>query len=412
MIKKYLILVLIVVFIFSCKENKEQVEEHIKTYKFDIDNCTSNRISDSFKITNIVQLETTEKSLIQRISHIHSNESEILVFDYNQKLLLRYKHTGEFVNKIGTLGNGPNEFLKIRDFYASAKHDTICIYDEKKKQIMMFNKHNDLMKTVKIDSDFYSFELWRNEQLVFFNRMMTNVPKGEKVSNFCVFNMNGGLKYEDIYYNRNEIIQTQFRRHCDLVNLNNEDIALQRYFCDTIFIYNGYKLKPRLYLDFGNHNITQQYKQQLIKDANGNLSVFSNTIRKSKYLINLASRWLENDEYFFTTRRDGKPAVYYFLANKISSETSVFDFSQQDFVWRLFQAPISIYQSNNSSYLIFAVNPISLAKLNSKFKDDFEDFKVKFPEQGAIIDKAISNISIEGNPCLVYAKIKGGVDEK
>ena len=251
-----------------------------------------------------------------------------------------------------------------------------------------------------------SFEIWKDKQLIFFNRATSLFPKDSKISNFCVYSMDGQLLHEDIFYNHDEMTQTSFLRKNNLHQLEDGSLTLQRYLNDTVFQYNGKRLQPRLYFDFSSYSLDYETKQDFLSKSNQNFSQLSNLLRSKKYFYNTASVWFENDRHFFTRRERGKPAVYYILADKISNKAVMFDFIRQNMIWRFFQTPVGISQQHEESYLIFKINPGSLLNLKRKYNEDLEKFKSEHPKEAAVIEDAISKSKITDNPFLVFARIK------
>lgn len=71
--------------------------------------------------TTIVPLETSEKSLIGQIAEICHEKSEWYILT-RENTILKFDKSGKFISQIGSNGNGPGEYTRIK---------TICVYGDK-----------------------------------------------------------------------------------------------------------------------------------------------------------------------------------------------------------------------------------------------------------------------------------------
>ena len=108
------------------------------------DNVTS---TDGLNLTNYVDsccfatLETTQNSLIGKIEDMQFSDNKIFVFNsvFGNSEILVFDKTGHFLNKIGTKGNGPNEYLSIRSFSINSYKNYIAVFDSYKRKILKYD---------------------------------------------------------------------------------------------------------------------------------------------------------------------------------------------------------------------------------------------------------------------------------
>lgn len=96
--------------------------------------------SDSIiKEVKFVALEVNDTCLIKRAQDIKLNDSLIFINDDRYRLLV-FDLSGKFLHQIGNRGNGPEEYLEIKDFLINK--DTIEILDFQKIEYYSLNgKH-------------------------------------------------------------------------------------------------------------------------------------------------------------------------------------------------------------------------------------------------------------------------------
>lgn len=85
-----------------------------------------------------IQLETNDSCLLGEINKIKISDSLLFISDRNNKLFV-FDFSGRFVNRIGTIGQGPNELLNLSHFYVDRDNKQVGIYDVLKQQIFQYD---------------------------------------------------------------------------------------------------------------------------------------------------------------------------------------------------------------------------------------------------------------------------------
>jgi hypothetical protein len=109
---------------FACKQ--EKVFEGT-TLSVDIDRRDKVSLFDLFHRVELIPLETTDESLIKEIRKVICANENCYVLDYKQQILFCFDGSGKFVRQISKRGEGPEEFLNIRDFSINESAQTIEI---------------------------------------------------------------------------------------------------------------------------------------------------------------------------------------------------------------------------------------------------------------------------------------------
>ncbi len=409
---KNLLLFCIAVFLFACNTDKKghsgkTIDEGLQVFDFDVDNYTENNFSDYFEISKVIPLETTDASLIKEISNTHINENEMLIFDRDLKKLLLFDLNGKFIRQIGHEGRGPGEYVKIIDFATTMDHDTISIYDEINQGILRYNKNGEFLDKVKIASYFGSMEIWKNQKFIMFTRNTIHFPKDEKISNFCAFNYRGKLEYEDLFYSHSELAQTKRLRFNDIYQLEDGSINVQEFFNDTIFRYDGDRLTPRYYFDFKKYSLPQSQKNSFLEQSHGNYEPFQKLVAETNCVHNLGSIWFENNDFIVTTRQQGQqPMEYNVFIDKRTGKHLIFSRFDQEYIYRVAPWLVGITQNSHSNELVFFLFAHHIKHLREKNNPYLDEYKQKYPKEWAIVEEAISNVKLEDNPLLVFAKLK------
>lgn len=128
--KNILYSLIAILLLMGCKQNvaKGSNDDAIKV--IDIENSLSEIVpslplSDAASTVEIIPLETNSNSFIANMKDVAVTERDIFVSDYKDQRLLRFSREGKFLNKIGTIGQGPEEYIQMWQF----------LIDEEKKEV-------------------------------------------------------------------------------------------------------------------------------------------------------------------------------------------------------------------------------------------------------------------------------------
>jgi hypothetical protein len=134
---KYFTTIFICLCVFSsCKQKKTEKETNLEEpaiYTIDLDNI---KIIDTFKMSSIFEkaraiiLEETDYSLIGSIDKLQIFSNYIFVLDGSiaRKMFIFNRKDGRYLRHIGSFGQGPGEYLEVRDFCIDTVKRDIYIY--------------------------------------------------------------------------------------------------------------------------------------------------------------------------------------------------------------------------------------------------------------------------------------------
>ncbi|WP_455592706.1 6-bladed beta-propeller [Bacteroides sp.] len=131
MMKNILYSLIAILLLMSCKQRVAQTGLNNDSIKvIDIENSLSEIVpslplSDAASTVEIIPLETNSNSFIANMKDVAVTEHDIFVSDYKDQRLLRFSHEGKFLNRIGTIGQGPEEYIQMGQF----------LIDEEKKEV-------------------------------------------------------------------------------------------------------------------------------------------------------------------------------------------------------------------------------------------------------------------------------------
>ena len=121
-------------FLLGCsgnkKENTLQDEEGTPVINLSSDNVSKVALlplSEAAAKVEIVSLEVTDESLIGEITKMKVTDSDIWVKHYKDNHVLRFSRSGKFLNKVGKVGQGPEEYIRMADFFVDENTKEVYI---------------------------------------------------------------------------------------------------------------------------------------------------------------------------------------------------------------------------------------------------------------------------------------------
>jgi len=140
--------------LFGCKNHENTVKE--STLVFEKEKAISLSETDFFKNKLIIPLETVDNSLVNRNPAIKKDKENIFIYSqYSHYPVLRFDINGSFLNQIGSVGNGPNEYTEVEGIVINETESSIEVLS--RQSILSFTYDGSFIKREKIEFPAFSF---------------------------------------------------------------------------------------------------------------------------------------------------------------------------------------------------------------------------------------------------------------
>lgn len=157
---KHMSLLLIGVFVLlGCSSNKKQEPISksgipVINLSEDVSTVPSLLLSEAAEKLEIVPLEMTDESVLSDITEMQVTDHNIWIDHGREFYIYRFSRTGKFLNRIGSIGQGPGEYVNYLTF----------LVDEDKKEVYIFPTNNGVLV--------YDFEGGFKKQISDFQTMV------------------------------------------------------------------------------------------------------------------------------------------------------------------------------------------------------------------------------------------------
>ena len=138
---KHMSLLLIGVFVLlGCSSNKKQEPISksgvpVINLSEDVSTVPSLLLSEAAEKLEIVPLEMTDESVLSDITEMQVTDHNIWIDHGREFYIYRFSRTGKFLNRIGSIGQGPGEYVNYLTF----------LVDEDKKEVYIFSTNNGVL---------------------------------------------------------------------------------------------------------------------------------------------------------------------------------------------------------------------------------------------------------------------------
>ena len=219
----------------ACHGSKQQNIEVLRC-----SNCSGEALETppSYKVTDIIKLETNIESFITNIKQMEMNDSLIFILNGSENLYV-FDRNGNFKNQIGKKGEAPNEYLVLNTFYINAVEQMVVLIDSYMNVLLNYSFDGKYISTISMSPN--ALLNCNNTLLMDDNTLM-------------LFNMMGikeSIAYSLIDMNKKELIGKyfsyapimtnnyiySFSRHPIAATENGANIILP--LCDTIYNYSA-----------------------------------------------------------------------------------------------------------------------------------------------------------------------------
>ena len=361
------------------------IEHHIDVYTAIQNKQQYLTLSDFAEDIEFVPLETTDECLLdESIMNIVVTRQDIIVYDLNA--CYRFNRQGKFMNRIGSQGNGPGEYVKSLYITVDTLNQWVYMGDYNQEKFVKYDYNGKHLADLKTKGVGMSNFLYKPNYILMENNFYLYAKKGKRFS-------------MALYSEKDKKIIS--RMSCDykdnipamsicspIAFQHKKNTYLKDFWCDTIYrMTDAFHLQAYAYIDKG------KFKHRTEDDKT--LTGGKPTARD--FLVLSVWNMAESDRYIFINTNKGR--VFY---DKKEKKTFAGGTLEKPFVSAkddLYGSPglmnISINGNEIYSYR-FAHELIESEKGKHSINDSRHDAYLKM----------IEKLDEEDNPVIMIVKMK------
>ena len=331
-------IVLFFAFLLSSCRNGESGD--LMEVMVDIGQTNTLLLSEITEEITSIKLELTDESMINPDMVIKVLLYDSLAFIAESKQLLIFDIKGKFVRSIGSKGQGPGEYVFIKDFTFDEENKTIYIINQG-RQIISYDLNGNFLRELtlinQLQGQIFSIDYLNNDLFLFAESVVEKQnEEDEKIKCYrsVVYTINNELQFIDSCFVRDEYLNFS-RQHGSSYYLTCKNSAIYLYYpelfsliinqnpsispqgpikralLDTLYRLDGNQLIPELKLKIKRNG--QDY------DGSKNIQLM-NIYRSSRYIFVVYSIYFDvKIETRFIFCYDTETGIFY-NSNKYKDE--------------------------------------------------------------------------------------------
>ena len=377
------------VIFFSCNQEKSEVKE-TTTVKIPLIESSNKNELDKFLSGiefSFTPLETTSQTIFGGGSKVYvTTNNDILICDKRGSKILRYDLNGNFLNNISVQGEGPEEYISIRDI--ALDDDKVYILDPVK--ILVYSLDGSFERKIQVNKR-------SNQIAVMSDKNILTTCLHTFDNQVTIYNQEGEILTE--YMPPREILKLYpFGAYSTFNSTGNYKDAtyFTTYFNNSIYCVKD-SVEKIAEFDFGENNIPSEFFDCETKEQfDANFQTYRSKSSMGIDKLTLTDSWI-----IFTPQvtRDGGYSIYYNRDKDVS-------FSNIDFRFP-YDKLLSWYPASNG-YLAQKDQFYRLINVS-----DLKDVLEELSEQNDFADRypSLSNISYkeideDDNDWVMFFKLK------
>lgn len=395
--KKHLILFsLFCLFICNCtyKQSESQNPSDIETIPITDFDTTYGKLSDFAEEVKMIPLEFTDKSILGEIKKVVMSDKFIFIMERTkQEGVYVFDHTGKFLYRIGSRGQGPEEFIDLFDFSINEEDELIYLFDQPRKRILVFTFDNKFIKDIPMN--YYASRFEYQNGLFYLYR--EHASYGTPLYSLVIKDQNGDLV--DKYYPMAKDAEEMYIHDC-IFRKRENDILFAQNLNDSVFTLSGSKLNPRYYIDYKDRTMSKEDRMDIKFHVRPPISI----ILEKKTLGGITDIFEINDKVFIKNVNIIIPMLTVY--DKKKKEVNTFQYLEDDFLFIATEHPIGQYKN----YLLSLKDQESIQNCMDHFDNWIKEGdldKNKANELKKMIEEKLPDRNTgECNPVLFMIKVK------
>lgn len=316
---KKLILGIAALLLTACSDtpdNQLRLNRNDSLHHITIPKTTDISVDSVFTEIGFIKLDTTEKALMGDPTDIRVYKNHIYTLDTHTPSVLIFDIDGNFVNRAGRIGRGPQELLSIKGIELDYIRERLYIFDNYGFKCGVYDLYGNYIRTIPLGDPCGALGITKEGNIVHESIRSTfgfDYNKMKQNENIKILDSLGNTIITGFNYNYNRNINAWFY---NLYESKSNEVTFAPIFRDTIYTVSEHDITPLFAFDFSNvKHLTKKMSDQY-EDSN---DMISDEERGFTYL---GGKHLNTPNILYTQLNFGIDRLHLFY-NKKNGETQV-----------------------------------------------------------------------------------------
>ena len=276
--KQTILFILTIILFYGCErvKNSESAKGEyitVNAKKISLNNDSQLLLSDFIDKIDIIPLEFEDNCILSEIKKIVIYRDNIfLIEEGHPETIFRFNIQGNFLNRIGSRGQGPQELIELSDFSLNEDDQIVYLLDNAKQMIFCFDFDGKYIGRIHINQ--YADRLEYQNGLFYLFR--DNPSVGDNLYNLIIRNIKGEI--EKVYFPSKKY-SISFNNK--IFTKTKDNLIFLHPMNDTIYSLDGASLNYAYFFDFGSNRFTQNEIEDIYMGRIKSLQILLNNERLS-----------------------------------------------------------------------------------------------------------------------------------
>lgn len=377
----------------SCQNTIKRDREELITFDINEKQTITDVKLTSLGFVDIeyIPLETNDQCILPGVNRgmmegIITGDNYFLTFLLNKIYMFRYD--GSFVNTIGTIGRGPNEFIVFHDIDIDPKNQYIYLVSGWDKRFFVYSETGEFIRTFTSPLNTTEFKFTEDGIFCYSVNTFANID-----TSYSLIDSDGRVlkSFQNKYPWTKGGGTVAFNENL-FYRFNNQLFKKEAY-SDTIYTLENMNFKPHLIIKHGNRLLTPEAR------TGGDASILMRDFISQQNLFEFGDYVFYDYIYDFN---DGIPTG---LIGSKKDNSQIFINSETGFVndidGGLNLIPKTVKDDNK---LVGWVDAIKLKEHVAS--EAFKNSTPKYPQKKQELEKLAATLKDTDNPILIIVKLK------
>ena len=246
---KYIVSIFLLLFCLEgCKQKIEDAENKIiRQIPLDLDHeIYTNSFDSIFRKSNVIKLETTDRSIIGSVSKIESYNKRIYVIDCHSNYSVScFNENGTFLFELKKIGKGPSEYISINDGGINMSTGDIELLAQ--NQLMVYDSLGNFKEKVKLPC--YASSFCTLKGIRYFYKDFS-ISKRYQRKGYRLFSLDSGGNFKKYLKYRANGKGTITQSITNFTRVNPNEFRFIESYNDTVYRITSDTIQPLYAINF------------------------------------------------------------------------------------------------------------------------------------------------------------------
>lgn len=249
---------LFLVCLLGCKKKEQQDNLVLSLNPLEAD--PSLPLSTFVESISYIPLETSDESLMARVSEIIIKDTYIYAVDSEQKIVFIFDKKGRFVSKLDRRGEGPDEYLSMQGVLVDDEETAITVFDYRGANSRTINYDVHTLEPIDKNPLFLpngsAVRKEKEKDIYYFAAQQQENTINDEITNADIIAVGENNTQKALFKKNIETGGRFFGPFAESFTTNEDgDIIASLMYSNTFFRLSDMEAYPVLKVDFGEHNM-------------------------------------------------------------------------------------------------------------------------------------------------------------